>query len=293
MEVVMKHKRIFNGGLIFLTVFLLWGWALSKDVVKSSWTAVPPAIDGVNADWTGAAFLTEKGVKVDYAFMNDGEFLYVLLTFKDPKYLSNIETTGINIYFNTEGKKKTDRGIRFYKRKVTGDEVIAIMEKRGEPLTEQDRASLQGSKIFYLYDWEPLGKDKEVPSQVPLPPGIPVHNPVFKAKMSENVWTYEFRIPLVKSENQPLGIGAGASQAIKIGFEWGGITEEMKKAAAKRGGKPPSVIDMSGSADGLRGGGGGGTTPVFQVPGGGARQGGGGSPKQYDFWLDVQLAVNK
>jgi len=291
----MNKKKVFHGALVIITVCMIWGWALSKDVVKSSWTAVPPAIDGVSSDWTGAAFLTEKGVKADYAFMNDGDFLYVLLTFKDPKYLSNIEATGINIYFNTEDKKKTDRGIRFFKRKVTGDEVIAIMEKRGEPLTEQDRASLQGSKIFYLYDWEPLGKNKEVPSQVPLPPGIPVYNPVFKAKMSENVWTYEFRIPLVKSETQPLGIGAGAGQAIKIGFEWGGMTEEMKKAAAKRGGTPPSVIGANDTAAGLAGGGGGGGGGGTRsgMPGGGAPQGGGGSPKQYDFWLDVQLAANK
>lgn len=289
----MKHKRIFSVGLISLTVFLLWGWALSKDVVKSSWTAVPPAIDGVSSDWTGAAFLTEKGVKLDYAFMNDGDFLYVLLTFKDPKFLSNIEATGINIYFNTEGKKKTDRGIRFYKRKVTGDEVIAIMEKNGEPLTEQDRASLQGSKIFYLYDWEPIVKDKGAAPQASS--GAPQDNPVFKAKMSENVWTYEFKIPLAKSGGQPFGIGAGAGQAIKIGFEWGGVTEEMKKAAAKRGGTPPTIIGASewtGGSVAVDRSGGGGRGARGGMPGG-APQGGDGSPKQYDFWLDVRLAANK
>lgn len=288
----MKHKRIFTRALVSLAVCLLWGWAFSKDVVKSSWTAVPPAIDGVKTDWTGAAFLTEKGVKVDYAFMNDGSHLYVFLAFKDPKYMSNIEMTGINVYFSTDGKKNKGQGLRFYKRKVTGDQVIALMEKRGEPLTEQDRASLQGQKIFYLYDWQPI--DKNIGDVLPATPGTPPDYPVFKGKMIENAWTYEFKIPLPKNEAQPLGVGVGAGQTVKIGFEWGGITEEMKKAAAaRRGGKGnPSVIDMSGSAEGLRGGGGGGTTPVFQVPGGGGGQGG-GTPKQYDFWLDVQLAANK
>jgi hypothetical protein len=288
----MEHRKIFSWTLVFLAVFLLWGWAFSKDVVKSSWTAVPPAIDGVSGDWTGAAFLTEKGVKVDYAFMNDGSHLYVFLAFKDPKYMSNIEATGINVYFTTGGKKKTDQGLRFYKRRVTGDEVIALMEKRGEPLTDQDKASLQGQKIFYLYDWQPI--DKNIVPVLTASPGTPPDYPVYKGKMVEGAWTYEFKIPLAKNETQPLGVGAGAGQTVKIGFEWGGITEEMKKAAAaRRGGKGnPTVIDMSGSADGLRGGGGGGTTPVFQVPGGGGAQGG-GTPKQYDFWLDVQLAANK
>jgi uncharacterized membrane protein YgcG len=286
----MKHKRTFNWPLISLAVFLLWGSAISKDVVKSSWTVAPPAIDGVSGDWAGASFLTEKGVKVDYAFMNDGSHLYVFLAFKDPKYLSNIETTGINVYFNTEGKKKTDQGLRFYKRRVTGDEVIAIMEKRGEPLTDQDRASLQGQKIFYLYDWQPIAKDKE--AVVLASSGTRPDYPVFKGKMIENAWTYEFKIPLANNETQPLGIGAGAGQTIKIGFEWGGLTEEMKKAAAaRRGGRGnPTVIDMSASAEGLGGGGGGGGRSG--VTGGGGSQGG-GSPKQYDFWLDVQLAANK
>ncbi len=278
----MKHKRIFNWVLVFLAIGLLWGWALAKDVVKSSWAAAPPAIDGISGDWTGAAFLTEKGVKVDYAFMNDDNNLYVVLAFKDPKFLSSIENTGINVYFNTEGKKNTDQGIRFYRKKVTGDEVIVIMERRGEILTDQDRASLQGQKLFYIYDWEPIVKDKGAASEAPA--GVAIEKPQFKAKMSENIWTYEFKIPLAKNEAQSLGVGAGAGQAIKVGFEWGGMTEEMKKAAAARrsGRGNPTVIDMSASAEGL--GGGGGRTSLGQSPSG---------PKKYDFWLDVQLAANK
>jgi hypothetical protein len=287
----MKHKRTFNWALISLAVCLLWGWAISKDAVKSSWTAAPPAIDGVSGDWTGAAFLTEKGVKVDYAFMNDGSHLYIFLAFKDPKYLSNIEMTGINVYFSMDDKKNTTRGLRFYKKRVTGNQVIALMEKRGEPLTDQDRASLQGDKIFYLYDWQPI--DKNINPILPVTPGTPPDYPVFKGKMVENAWTYEFKIPLVKNETQPLGVGAETGQTVKIGFEWGGTTEEMKKAAeaARKGRGGGSNIDMSASADGLRGGG-GGTTPAFQipVPGGGK---GVNKPKKYDFWLDVQLAENK
>jgi len=289
----MKHKWTINWALISLAVCLLWGWAISKDVVKSSWTAAPPAIDGVSGDWTGASFLTEKGVKVDYAFMNDGSHLYVFLAFKDPKYLSNIETTGINVYFSMDGKKNKSQGLRFYKRRVTGDQVIALMEKRGEPLTEQDRAGLQGEKIFYLYDWQPI--DKNINPVLPASPGTPPDYPVFKGKMVENAWTYEFKIPLAKNETQLLGVGAGTGQTVKIGFEWGGITEEMKKAAAaRRGGRGnPTVIDMSASAEGLGGGGGGGGGGGRSgMPGGGGAQGG-GSPKQYDFWLDVQLAANK
>ena len=287
----MNRKKVFHGALVIITMCIIWGWALSKDVVKSSWTTVPPAIDGISSDWTGAVFLTEKGVKVDYAFMNDGDFLYVFLTFKDPKYLSNIEATGINVYFSAEGKKKTDRGIRFYKRKVTGNEVIAIMEKRGEPLTEQYRASLQGSRIFYLYDSELIGKDKE--AVLPASSGTPPNYPVFKGKIIENAWTYEFKIPLAKSETQLFGIGAGAGQAIKIGFEWGGMTDAMKKAMAQRGGVPTTIIGSSDWSEGSvdrSGGGGGGARGGMP---GGASQGGGGSPKQYDFWLDVQLAANK
>jgi len=275
----MNHKNIRTWALVLIAACLVWGWGFSKVVVKSGWTATPPTIDGGSADWKEAAFQTEKGVKVDYAFLNDGSFLYVLMNFKDPKYLSSIETTGIHIYFNAEGKKKTDHGIRFLRRKVTGDQVIAIMEKRGETVTDQDRASLSSQKLFYLYDWEPIVKDKEPLPQAPTRPFA--ESPQFKARQVENLWTYEFKIPLTDLA----AAGAAIPPEIKIGFEWGGMTEEMRKAAAARmGGRGnPSVIDMSQSAEGL--GGRGGDQPNLGSPGGG--------PKKYDFWLDLQLAANK
>lgn len=81
----------------------------------------------------------EKSVSVDYAFCNDGRNLCVLFMFKDPKFLSSIDATGITIYANTSGKKDKDSGIRFLKKVLTAEELIAWMESQGSTLPEEKK----------------------------------------------------------------------------------------------------------------------------------------------------------
>jgi len=76
--------------------------------------------------------------------------------------------------------------------------------------------------------------------------------------------TYEFRIPLKKGEGQLVGIGTEPGKILKIGFEWGGLTEELKKEEMAR---------LEGKS-----------TPLYSI-----RRG----AKKYLFWADVKLAQNQ
>lgn len=267
---------------IFLAVLVLTlftpGFS-AENIVQSKWTTQPPAIDGLDTDWAGDERIPEKKVAVDYAFRNDAQNMYVLFVFNNPKYLSNINVTGITLFYNTEGKKKKDHAYNFILKKVTGEELIAYLKQRGEVLTEQQMKSVDPQNTYNVFMTERTGKkDEEITVTAPIPG---VLNPGFKVDQKGNAFVYEFKIPLIRSETSPRGMGVGPGQSLKIGFEWGGMTEAlMKRLSAQRGGSDASAEGRAGSVIDSRRGGSGGTP----------RSASGRMPKKYSFWIDVKLA---
>ena len=283
----MNAKRLFThiSLVIFMLVIATTGFSKEK-FVKSKWTAQPPMIDGLDDDWSEDVLTTKKKLRVDYAVRNDAQNIYVLFVFKDPKFLSSINFTGITLYFNTEGKKKKDHGFHFTRKQVTADELIAYLEKKGEVLTEEQRQSIKAKPAYIVYMAEIAGKKGKEASETTQTPGS--LRPAFKIKKKGEEVIYEFRVPLAKSETSPGGIGADPGHSIKVGFEWGGMTDELRKvmsasARAKsdlgvsREGKAQSQIDTSrGQSRAPR-------------PGRSSRA----IPKKHSFWIDVKLAQNQ
>lgn len=264
----------------------------AKDVpVTSRWLAAPLLIDGQNQDWAGDALATEKGVKVDYAFGNDGRNLYVLFIFNDPKFLSTIDATGITIYFSPAGKKEKDFGVRFMKKNVGPDEVIATFEKRGMALTEEKKQEIRATPKYNLFLADAVDKDGKVivPTQNPAD----VDPPAFRSARQGNLVIYEFRVPLVARDLHPAGVGAAPGQAIRLGFEWGGLTEEMKKAMAsnmggqgtRAGATDVSMDETLRGGDESEGMSMGSSSPSLAR----MRMG----PKKHSFWVDVALAQSQ
>lgn len=261
----------------FILVITIAGFA-REDLVQSQWAAQPVTIDGQSDDWSGIELSTEKKVKVDYAFRNDAENMYVLFIFKDPEYLSTINHTGITMYFNREGKKGKDEGFHFIQKKVESDELIAYLKRRGQVLTEQQIQSIKSKPGYVVFMAERLTEDEEetvqaVSTSEALLPG-------FKIGRKDKAITFEFRVPLVQSEASPEGIGANPGESLKIGFEWGGMTKELAKRIQAGG-------DISGESrageviDSRRDTGG--------APSAASRR----MPKKYDFWCDVKLAQSQ
>jgi hypothetical protein len=281
----MIGKKIINHILFLLGVFVLFhpGFAEEK-TVRSAWTSLPVAIDARQEDWNGAALTSEESVGADFAFRNDAGNLYVLFIIKDKNFLSTLEVTGMTIYFNTEGKKKKDNGIRFFHRLATPDEVLLALERQGQELSEEQKAEIKSKPNYRLYNCELIEKKKVSP--VETPPGTELEPPTFKYERKGEIAVFEFRIPLSK-ENHPAGIGVAPGGAFKIGFEWGGLTKEMQAARIARtaAAAEKGVERETASEDHARGREAGGFSTGAPSSGMGRTV-----PKKYSLWLDVKLA---
>jgi hypothetical protein len=268
----MNTKKYFVGFFFVAFIFLMNTIGFAKDrVIESIWSLQPLNIDGSDEDWQGAALMTEKKVKVDYAVRNDASNMYVLFIFKDQKYLSNINQTGITMYFDSEGKKNKNKGFLFIQRKVGPDELIAYLEERGQSLSEQQIQSIKSKPQYVVFMAERLKENKEKAVEA-----VEAMLPGFKVGRKENATIFEFRVPLAQLESSPDGRGIEPGQSLKIGFEWGGMTEELAKRLRDQG----ANISGGGIDSGRTTGG---------APSAASRR----MPKKYDFWFDVQLAQNR
>jgi hypothetical protein len=260
-------------------------------VVVSPWAETPVKIDGHSTDWAGATLQTMKNLKIDYAFKNDGSDLYVLFIFNDPRFLSSIEATGMTVYFAAEKQKGADHGLRFTRKALTSQELVALFEKEGQQLSEEKKQGILSKPGYTIFECNLVNQKgrvltKNVGRISPNPPS-------FNLAKREGSVVYEFRIPLAKAETQLAGIGAEPGTALKVGFSWGGVTPEMRDAIAKQSGysggqagTEASSFEIMSEDIGPEGGGGGSSfsSRMAQLK---------RTTKKYEFWVDVLLTARR
>jgi len=272
---------------VILGIFALILPAVAADkLVESTWAASPAIIDASAEEWSEQALTSEESPAVDLAFRNDAENLYVLFVIRDNDFLSTLEATGMTIFFDYQGKKKKDYGLRFFRRQITPDLFIQILERRGQVLSEEQKAEIRTKPSYFVNDCEIIEKKKTSP--VGKPPVEGLDAPVFRYVKQAERTVLEFRIPLGQ-KTWPAAIQAGPGGKFKIGFEWGGLTKEMQAARLARAAaaSEKGAERETASEDHARGS----TTGGFAT--GGASSGMSKSgPKKYSFWLDVKLALN-
>ncbi|MBN2408547.1 MAG: hypothetical protein JXE07_02325 [Candidatus Aminicenantes bacterium] len=270
----MRRFRFYAGLICISALLFIVPVLVSADQsVQSQWAVPPPGIDGEIGEWQGEPMALQKNVGVEYALRNDGENLYVLFIFKDPKHLSSIEMTGLTMYANTSGKKAKDFAVKFVKKTVSGEELVAYMESQGQPLSEERKQELIDKPQFVIFAATAVNKKGE--EIFPAGPVPDVDLPGFRYGRLEGQVVYELRVPLCSRDHHPAGIGAEPGKALKLGFEWGGMTEEMKAAMRGRGGGMPGT-DMTAER----------TTGSYSGPVPDVAKG----PKKYSFWVDAKLA---
>ncbi|HUU37039.1 MAG TPA: hypothetical protein VMW46_02400 [Candidatus Desulfaltia sp.] len=270
----MKKMRSFVGLIqIFALLILVPALLSAGEIVPSKWAAPPPSIDGQIEEWQGDTMTSQKNVGVEYALRNDGSNLYVLFIFKDPKYLSSLEMTGMTLYASTSGKKDKDYAVKFVKKTVSGEQLIAYMEKQGQALSEERKQEIIDKPQFVVFEATAVNKKGE--EIFPSGPVPDVDLPGFRNGRQQDQIIYEFRIPLCSRDLHPAGIGAEPGKDVKLGFEWGGMTPEMKEAMRGRGGAGTGTDMAAERATGSY------TGQVPDVTRG---------PKKYSFWVDVKLA---
>lgn len=278
----MKERGIFKTFLVSFFILTLCAAGIAKEKqVNSQWVMKPLNIDGNGADWEGDTLSLEKTVMVNYAFRNDNNYLYTIFQFTDQKYISSLTMSGLIMYFNTQGKKDKNYGVRFLKKQLTADEYIAVLEEQKGPLGDADKEKIRANRSYIQHDIKIVDKK----GNTIVPAVIEGKATLFRAAQSQEAITFEFAVPLEKAEETATGVGAEAGNLVKIGFEWGGMTKEMKEAQmAQFAGQNVRAGsgDMAGDPKYERDNVGGQSAPLSSI----RRR----IPKKYSFWVDVQLA---
>ncbi len=238
--------------------------------IKSLWTESIIKIDGLDDEWTDSSINYQKKVKVKCAFKNDADNLYILFIFEDPEYLTTIKGTGMTIWLNTEGKKKKRYGINFKLKRVTAETLISILERQQGSLPEVEKERIMSNPQYFLYRGEVIDKKGHILTASAL--GGELEAPIFKSRLKQKMRVYEFRIPCRILEKLSSGQRMEPGKSVRVGFEWGGLTEEMKIASLKR-------LSESESR---------GPEPIAQ--GESITQRTRRDPIKYSFWVDVLLA---
>lgn len=277
------RNRIFARTLLLSLVILavcIAGFSKEK-VVKSIWIGSSLSIDGLDDDWAGDTLNFEKKFEVDYAFRNDADNLYVLFIFKDPAYQSTIKDTGMTLWINTEGKKKKKYGIHFRTRRVTADSLISIIEKQKGPLPEAEKNNIRSKPFYFFYQGDV--RDKKSKILTPTALGGELAVPLFRAQAKQEMMVYELVMSLRILEKLSAKHKMEPGKTVKVGFEWGGLTERMKAQRMARV-EQGATRETERRAKDVREG----EVPRIGGSSGEARLSKG--PKKYSFWVDVELA---
>jgi len=273
--------------ILFLA--LLFIFALSwpqlraqSGTVKSQFTETPKRIDGQDDDWEGAGFFSFKEANVDYALANDNSHLYLILVFHDRAGLSTIEGTGVKIYISQAGKKNKDIAFHFKREQVSAEEAVSRLESLGEVLPEEVKAQILEKKVFAFYEGAPVGK--KLKSDLERIKGQKIEVPIFRYQKSRDKVIYEFRIPLQLSSALAPILQPGKS--FNVGFDWGGLTDEMKRAIMEK------RAEVSPRRPAIEGGVSEESGAIASRDSGGVDFGG-KSPKKFNFWFTAELAEAK
>jgi len=279
----MKKIPFLKMFLISLSILSISFAATAKNTaVTSKWTDVPIKIDGFTDDWAGDSFTFEKKTQIDYAFRNDSDYVYILFIFKDPKYLSSIRASGMTIYFNTKGKNKKDHGITFLSKRIPADQFIALIEQDQGPISKERKAQILKNPYYNIQNYKIINNKSK--SSSPDAESSEIKKAVFRIASQEKTVVYEFAIPLEKQSDLDPGIGTETGKSIKIGFEWGGMTKEMREARMKQIGEQSTrtTATKAGGITDERSGGRASSSSMASM----RRR----IPKKYSFWVDLQLA---
>ena len=278
----MRNKIFARTLLLPLVVLAVCFAGFSEEkAVESIWVGSSLSIDGLDDDWDGDTLNFEKKFEVDYAFRNDADNLYVLFVFKDPVYQSTIKDTGMTLWINTEGKKKKKYGIHFNTRRVTAESVISILEKQKGPLPEAEKNNIRSKPFYFFYQGDV--KDKKGEILTPTALGGELAAPLFRAQAKQKMMVYELVMSLRILEKLSAKDKMEPGKTVKVGFEWGGLTERMKAQRMARL-EQGTVREAERRAKDVREG-------ESQRTGGSSGDASlSKGPKKYSFWVDVELA---
>jgi hypothetical protein len=273
--------------LAFAGLILMGGCKNTE--VQSHWSAEPVKVDGEMTEWPSGSTVYFEDSGVQLGLRNDSQNFYILFRFGNQAWARAIRMGGLTLWLDNSGKKKKDIGIRY-----NGGPSPSEMQKREMPnrggfldsLTPEQQQRLIDMQTAAAHQIIVINKksDQEITISADGSSG-----PAVSFGSPQGTYTYEFSIPLEKSDLSHYGIGAQPGQAICLGLEWGGMSESNReRMREERGGG----MGGGGEGGGGRGGMGGGQHGGGRGGMGGGRGGPGmQSPEKQELWVKTKLSL--
>jgi hypothetical protein len=254
--------------------------------MSSAWRCTDITVDAAVDEWGETRRpLDEKNIILGVT--NDAENLYLTFTPGDDAMQRQILMLGLTVWFDPQGAKNEYVGIRF-PRGVRGEhfpfrgERPDISTQAGRKRIAAGMDSLEilraGSREGDAYAIDELG-------------GVAV-----RAQLVGDVFVYELKMPLARTQEHLYAIGAKPGDAIGIGLQTSAMDRRQMLEGMPGAGPPPGGGGPGGSGGGGSPGGRGGPGGPGGEGGGerGSGPGGFGPPgvgEGLDVWIQVRLAV--
>ena len=257
--------------------------ASKRQVIDSHWRDRDVAIDGDNGEWPGPLVPVEENHPLLTGTMNDGQYLYLVLSTNDASVRRQIFRQGLIVWFDPSGGDKKHFGLKYpvgvseetggrggYRRGGYGGARSPSGSGSGDP-TQAPPADPEPIDRLEVYGPE---KDDAHSFVTTMAPGIAV-----KTGNVDGYAVYELKVPLRKTADAPYAIEARPGTVIGLGLETPKIEQPSREG---RGGG----FGGFGGGMGGRGGGMGGH-------GGGGGERGYDAPKPIKIWAEIKLAANR
>jgi len=263
----MKNKNLFKPLIFITSIFLLALTGCKIFKLDSVFTSSPINIDGNYSDWEKIPALYFEDQEVLLALSNDTNNLYLAFRFRDPKWLMAVRKTGLTIWLDNTGKKKEQFGIRYSGGPKPQNNMAYQRFQKNMPFDQKHNENryIDTTRQFAVLNSDWWYKEQHIPTDGTF--GLLV-----KYGFENDMYTYEFAIPLKEIGDNFYGMNSLPGETISIGLVWGDIGMKRPSGAMGRGG------GKGGGMGGGRGGGGGATMMDNM-------------PKEQKIWIKTKLAV--
>lgn len=263
--------------------------------IESTWCDREIIINGKDegVEWENAKYFFEDK-NVTLGLLNDEDYMYIRISSHDRNIQNNFMVMGFSLWIDPYSKRDKSFCIQF----PIG--VTKAMEKMGSEMTPGQSADTNKLKRMLensLREIEIIGPEKKESRRMFVSRlseiGINLKMDVSKENM-----VYELKIPLLRNESNPFGIGTEKTETIAIGLISGNAnTGQMRNRIRRNNGD--GMVGRGGSMGGIETSGteNAGSMGMSQrgLPGG-ARGGRVGMPssgqtsESLDMWLKIHLA---
>jgi len=285
----MKRAVLCATGIV-VVAFAVGVLASKKPSITSQWRDRELAIDGDSGDWPGPLRQIEENHPLMAAAMNDGQYLYLVLSTSDSAERRQILSQGLILWFDPSGGEKKHFGLKYpvgippeerptreggggYRRGPGGGGRPPSDSGSHDPSSSGSPDQVEPTNRLEVYGPQ---KDDAHSFVTEMAPGITV-----KTGQAEGYLVYELKVPLAKTADLPYAIETKPGAQIGFGIETPKMEHPAGEGHSGGGGFGGFGGGMGGRGGGMGGRGGGG---------GGGERGQSEQPKPLKGWATIQLA---